>query len=238
MMVWQYTGVSAIVDFMGLRWLRNAIKRWRKRKEYIAANVTPLEMQKEKLNQEARQIQDNIESLKTLRNSFARNFGKELKKKKYEIDGLYEELNSIKSKLKKRYDDLEDTKSALDAWYAESDGLFLGNHGRKLEKHSWFNQDLNDRDELKDERDALGEEIGELKSERDEIYDAIQQKKAERKEIYKIRDELGKFRSKGKTAKDVDMLIAAKQASLEPLEKGIVDLEEEIRKKLKNMPRF
>ena len=238
MMVWLYIGVSAIVGFMGLRWLRNAIKRWRKRKEYIATNVTPLEKQKEKLNQETRQIQDKIESLNTLRNSFARNFGKELKKKKYEIDGLYEELNSIKSKLKKRYDDLEDTKAALAAWYDEAERRILGNYGRKLEKYSLFGQDTNDRDELKDERDGLGEEIGELKSERDEIYDAIQQKKAERKKIYKIRNELGKFRSKGKTAKDVDVLIAAKKASLEPLEKGIVDLEEEIRKILKNMPRF
>lgn len=55
---------------------------------------------------------------------------------------------------------------SLDAWYARAEGNWLGNGGRELPRHSFFGQDLADRDFHKSERDNAAQAIDRYKEQR------------------------------------------------------------------------
>jgi len=95
---------------------------------------------------------------------------------KSELDAAYktlnetrEQLNECRRKLSSAYDDLADAKRKLDAWYARAERKWFGNAGKELPKHSFFGQDLSDRDRYKSERDSAARAIGEYKDERSRI---------------------------------------------------------------------
>jgi len=108
---------------------------------------------------------------KTRLSYFQRDYKNELDQLYLKKDCLYSHLEEIQtsqmeSKEQKQslYNDvdditceLNDVRKQLDAWYgkAERHWVFLGNSRKKLPQNAWFGQDISERDNLKEIRDAL-----------------------------------------------------------------------------------
>ncbi len=95
---------------------------------------------------------------------------------KSQLDAAYktlnetrEEFDACRQNLSKAHDDLSSAKRSLDSWYSRAEGNWFGNGGKQLPKHSFFGQDLSDRDRYKSSRDSAAHDVGRCKSERPRI---------------------------------------------------------------------
>ena len=95
---------------------------------------------------------------------------------KTELDAAYrsqdeacEQMKKCRQNLSEAYDDLKEAKDNLDSWYSRAEGNWFGNGGKQLPNHSFFGQDLSDRDSYKSDRDSAAHAIGLYKAERSSI---------------------------------------------------------------------
>ena len=101
---------------------------------------------------------------------------------KLEIDTAYSEkevlhsrMRTLKGELDGAHANLKNAKENLNHWHSRSSGIFFGNGGRRLPQHSFFSQDLSDRDHYKDLRDDAAALIGRLREQRNEIKRSLDQ---------------------------------------------------------------
>jgi len=123
---------------------------------------------------------------------------------KSELDSAYQTMNATRDelaecrgKLASAYDDLSSAKRSLDSWYSRAEGNWFGNAGEKLPKHSFFGQDLSDRDRYKSERDSAAYAIGRYKSARSSIEHRVDEARATVKRIKDARQEMFDLKKAG-----------------------------------------
>jgi uncharacterized coiled-coil DUF342 family protein len=109
---------------------------------------------------------------------------------KTELDTAYKtqnearkELDECRQNLSEAYDGLKEAKDNLDSWYSRAEGNWLGNGGKQLPNHSFFGQDLSDRDSYKSDRDSAAHAIGRYKAERSSIEHRLDEARATVKQI-------------------------------------------------------
>jgi chromosome segregation ATPase len=126
---------------------------------------------------------------------FMRDYSAELEPLYQAKQEYFQRLRSVETDLKAAYEELSDAISSLNSWYARSEGTFFGNGRRQLPRHSMFGQSTGDRDSLKSDRDAAGNEISRLKVRRTELkrnlanyVQQINSVKADRQSMFVLRD--------------------------------------------------
>ncbi|MBL8376667.1 MAG: hypothetical protein JNM79_02250, partial [Burkholderiales bacterium] len=105
---------------------------------------------------------------------------------KSELDSAYIVLNQVRAELEScrqnlasAHSELNSAKSSLNAWYSRAERRWFGNRGRELPRHSFFGQDLRDRDHLKSRRDGAAHDVGRYKSEREKIASRLEAARAD-----------------------------------------------------------
>lgn len=123
---------------------------------------------------------------------------------KSELDAAYATLNETRIELDKcrknlseAYDELKEAKDKLDSWYSRAEGNWFGNGSKKLPKHSFFGQDLSDRDRYKDDRDSASQDIGRYKSERTRIERCLDEARTEIAQVKKSQQAMFDLKKEG-----------------------------------------
>ncbi len=109
---------------------------------------------------------------------------------------LMDECRSLQAAKEAAYADRAQAADDLDSWHSKSNRTFFGNRGQKLPNHSFFGQSLGDRDGLKSDRDAAGDEIARCKYELaskyrevGQIRERIDTVKADRQVMFNLRQQ-------------------------------------------------
>ena len=118
-----------------------------------------------------------------------------------ELDTEYQALNELKglraecnAEISCAHEDLGQAKESLAAWYSRAEGNWIGNGGKQLPNHSFFGQDLSDRDRYKESRSNASEQLSSHYSNRagidnniHRVKEAIGQIKDDRQIMFDLR---------------------------------------------------
>lgn len=154
------------------------------------APLRELEDRRERVN---RVIADAEEKLAVLR----RDYRSELDTAYAEQHEASAELAACRSRLSQAHAELRDAKASLDAWYARAERSWFGNGGEKLPTHSFFGQDLNDRDRYKSRRDGAARGVATLKAERARIAQRLDEARATVAAIKEARQQMFDLKAEG-----------------------------------------
>ena len=179
-----------------------------------------------------------------------RDYRAELEAAYNELKQAKEDLAECRRNLSGAWDDFHSARQSLDAWYARAEGNWFGNGGRELPRHSFFGQDLADRDFHKSERDSAARAIDEYKEQRAKMerrhkdaYAKVQRVKAARQAMFDLRkagfdrrivrsEIVDGNRRIASAGKDIARLAEARDRYLQQARRslGIADLEKKIQR--------
>lgn len=147
-------------------------------------------------NSKAERLQSQIAACTAQLATFERDYQHELNDLFASKSALIAECRSINSAKAGAYAELEAAADGLNRWHARSKRTFFGNGGKQLPGRSFFGQSLGDRDCLKGERDAAGDDIAGYKQAlatrrhtMDQVQERIDRVKADRQEMFNLRSQ-------------------------------------------------
>lgn len=167
-----------------------------------------------------RVLSEATENLKTL----DRDYKSELEEAYKLQKEIREQLDECRKNLSNAYDDLNKAKRNLDSWYSRAEGNWFGNGGNKLPNHSFFGQDLSDRNHYKSQRNIASSHVGRLKAERSTIGHRLQDSLALIRGIKGARQQMFDLKKAGFDKRIVTSAINAGNYELQNVNKNIVIL--------------
>jgi chromosome segregation ATPase len=186
-------GLLSIALVAGVIWLIYKLQApWR---AWHAEHIAPLEKEREELVRRRGDVDKARQQAEDDAALYSRNFAAEQARLEAMIARSHKEMKALQGQKTALHNEQSEVMEDLDAWHRKSRAYF-GNGGRELPQDSFLGigQSLSDRDNLKEQRDELGERILSTKTDISSLNDQIGRCKAAIRKIVSDQRRLASFR--------------------------------------------